>query len=560
MSQLQKWQMSDKLPADLKAMLASYSQAELNEAFSQELEFGTAGMRGLLGAGINRMNVFTVGKANFGYGKYLLESFPNQLVKVAIAYDNRHYSHEFAFTCAKQLAKLGIQTYIFDSLRPTPELSFAVRHLGCQGGIVITASHNPKEYNGYKVYDETGCQLTPDKIERVISLVNELTDELSLDFQVDETENSLIKVINTEIDQPYQAAVLSIQLQPELFKNLKIVFSPQHGTAHPLLTDILLKAGYDVILVSEQATPDPDFSQTKSPNPEDQAAYELAITIAKKKGADIILTTDPDADRMGIVVKHQDEYHYLTGNQGGTILLEYILSTRKRLGTLPSDGIIYNTIVTSDAGEKIAQHYGVKTEKTLTGFKFIGEKIQQAELTQSATFLMGYEESYGYLLADFVRDKDALQSCLMLAEAANYYKSQGKTLIDVLDSCFALVGVHHEVTESLSFSGSAGLKQIAALMNQARFHPLTKLANQAVVYVEDYLNLTRKIGTLTEPLAFAVGDVMKYGLADGSWIAIRPSGTEPKCKIYYCIVGQKGEVIQKYQTYQAAIHQWLKLD
>ncbi len=554
MSQLQRWQTSDRLPPDLKEILDNYSATELKEAFSGELEFGTAGMRGLLGAGPNRMNIFTVGKANLAYGKYLLKKFKNN-VKVAIAYDNRHYSQEFAMSCARQLAKLGIVSYVFDSLRPTPELSFAVSYLNCQGGIVITASHNPKEYNGYKVYDETGCQLTPDKVDEVIDFVKEIKDELLLDFSLTSEEEKYIKIINQEVDIPYQEAVLSIQLQPQIEKDLKIVFSPQHGTAYPLLDNIFKKAGYDVVLVKSQTSFDPDFSQTKSPNPEDPTAYEAALKLAHEVKADIILTTDPDADRMGIVVLHQGEYHYLTGNQGGTILLEYILSTRKKLGLLPDYGVIYNTIVTSDAGEKVAALYNVATDKTLTGFKFIGEKIRLALENNGPYFLMGYEESYGYLLADFARDKDALQSCLMVAEAANYYKGMGLTLIDVLNQVFQKVGAHHEVTESLSFPGSAGLKQIAKIMSTLRNLKLDNIAGNKIVYKEDYLTSEREANGATTKLDFPISDVLKYGFEDGSWVAVRPSGTEPKCKLYYCIVGDANQLETKYQEYQSALHQ-----
>lgn len=558
MTQLQRWQTSDQLPPDLKEILDNYTAEELEEAFAGQLEFGTAGMRGLLGAGPNRMNIFTVGKANLAYGRYLLNKYPKG-AKVAIAYDNRHYSKEFAFSCANQLAKLGIVSYVFDSLRPTPELSFAISYLNCQGGIVITASHNPKEYNGYKVYDETGCQLTPEKIDEVIALVNEIKDELKLDFSINEKEKQLIKIINKEVDIPYQKAVLDIQLQPELLKNLKIVFSPQHGTAYPLLYDILTEAGFDVTLVESQISFDPDFSCTLSPNPEDPAAYIEAIKIAKEIEADIILTTDPDADRMGIVILHNGEYLPLTGNQGGTVLLEYILSTRKKLGLLPENGIIYNTIVTSDAGEKVAAIYGVKTEKTLTGFKFIGEKIKLAKESNGPIFLMGYEESYGYLLADFVRDKDALQSCLMLSEAANYYKSKNLTLLDVLNQSFNKVGAHHEVTESLSFPGSAGLEKISTIMSSLRESHINELAGNNLVYQEDYLKLERTSFQEVTPLNFPASDVLKFGFEDGSWIAVRPSGTEPKVKLYYCIVGEEKTLVEKYSYYQSALHKLINI-
>lgn len=530
----EKWLNKPDLDESLRVSLNNYNEEESYDAFYTRLEFGTAGMRGLLGAGPNRLNTYTVGRANIGYGKYLL-TLGHHDPKVAIAYDNRHYSREFADACAKLLAQLGIKSYVFETLRPTPELSFAVRELGCVGGIVITASHNPKEYNGYKVYDETGCQLTPEKVDKVIEFVNEVEDELTIDFTVTPEQEKLIKYISSEIDEPYKEAVLGIQLRPEVNKtNLKIVFTPQHGTAYPLMSEIFEEAGYDVVLVEEQAFPNSDFINTKTPNPEEQASYDLAIEYAKKHDADLILSTDPDADRMGIVVKHEGDYVYLTGNQGGTILIEYLLSTLKEKNRLPQDGIIYNTIVTSDAGEKIAALYGIETEKTLTGFKYIGTKIENS----TRPFLMGYEESYGYLLAPFVRDKDALQACLILAEAAAHYQSQNKTLVDVLYEVFDKVGAYEEETVSLTLSGAEGAQRIQEILADFRNNPLTSLGGIDVVYYEDYLSLQRHEDNQVKELDFPEADVLKYGLQDNSWLAVRPSGTEPKCKFYYCVVGK----------------------
>lgn len=531
MASKEKWLEQSNLDDSLRQTLENYSEEESYDAFYTRLEFGTAGMRGLLGAGPNRMNIYTVGRANIGYGKYLL-SLNHPHPKVAIAYDNRHKSKEFAQICGQLLAKQGIESYIFENLRPTPELSFGVRELGCIGGIVITASHNPKEYNGYKVYDETGCQLVPEMVEQVINYVNEIDDELSIDFSVNEEQEKLIHTISKEVDEPYKEAVLGIQLRPEVNKeNLKIVFSPQHGTAYPLMMEIFEEAGYQVTLVEEQAYEDPDFSNTKTPNPEERASYDLAIEYAKKVDADLVLSTDPDADRMGIVVKHHNDYVYLTGNQGGTILLEYILSSLKEAGKLPSDGVIYNTIVTSDAGEKVANLYGIETQKTLTGFKYIGTKIQQS----SRPFLFGYEESYGYLIKEFVRDKDALQACLMLAEAAAYYQSKGKTLVDVLEEAFEKVGYFLEETVSLSLKGEEGAARIKEIMAYFRNNQPQEIGGYKVIYAEDYESLTRTVEDESTVLDFPEADVLKYGLEDGSWVAIRPSGTEPKCKFYYCI-------------------------
>lgn len=533
MTTKEMWLAKSDLDENLRRSLEAYSEEESYDAFYTQLEFGTAGMRGLLGAGPNRMNIYTVGRANLGYGKYLL-SLQQQDPKVAIAYDNRHYSQEFAFKCAQQLAQLGIESYVFETLRPTPELSFAVRELGCVGGIVITASHNPKEYNGYKVYDETGCQLTPEKVEKVIELVNEVDNELEINFDVEPQHEALIHVISKEIDEPYKEAVLGIQLRPEVDKSkLKIVFTPQHGTAYPLMMEIFEEAGYSVELVEEQAFPDSDFINTKTPNPEDKDSYDLAITLAEKVGADLILSTDPDADRMGIVVKHQGGYQYLTGNQGGTILLEYILSTLKEKNRLPHNGVIYNTIVTSDAGEKVANLYGIDTEKTLTGFKYIGTKIHESD----QPFLFGYEESYGYLIKEFVRDKDALQACLMLAEAAAYYKSDSKTLVDVLYDCFDKVGFFVEETVSVTLAGEEGALKIQEILTSLRDEKPQTIGELNVIYDEDYQTLKRTQLGEVSPLNFPEANVLKYGLEDGSWVAIRPSGTEPKVKFYFCVRG-----------------------
>ena len=548
----QKWLDKTDLDAKLRVALDNYNEEESYDAFYTRLEFGTAGMRGLLGAGPNRMNIYTVGRANIGYGKYLL-TLDNKNPKVAIAYDNRHYSREFADVCAKLLAQQGIESYVFESLRPTPELSFAVRELGCVGGIVITASHNPKEYNGYKVYDETGCQLTPEKVDKVIELVSEIDDELSIDFSVTPEQEKLIHYISKEVDEPYKKAVLGIQLRPEVDKsNLKIVFTPQHGTAYPLLTEIFDEAGYDVVLVEEQAFPDSDFINTKTPNPEEIASYDLAIDYAKKHDADLVLSTDPDADRMGIVVKHEGDYVYLTGNQGGTILIEYILSTLKEQGRLPQDGIIYNTIVTSDAGEKVANLYGITVEKTLTGFKYIGTKIENS----TQPFLMGYEESYGYLLAPFVRDKDALQACLILAEAAAYYQAHSKTLVDVLHEVFDKVGAYVEETVSLTLAGEEGALRIKEILADFRKNPLQEIGGISVLSHEDYESLKRTEGEHISDLDFPEADVLKYTLEDGSWIAIRPSGTEPKCKFYYCVVGTDvPHAKEKLEQFKAEINE-----
>lgn len=551
MTKYQQWLDLESLDVQLRTELESYNETQVADAFYTDIAFGTAGMRGLLGPGTNRLNLYTVGRANLGFGKYITKQSDNP--SVAIAYDNRHMSKEFATICANLLSSQGIKVYVFDSLRPTPELSFAVRHLECTGGIVITASHNPKEYNGYKVYDETGCQLTPEKIDEVVSYIQEIKSELDVDLTLGNPD--LIHWINKEIDEPYKEAVKSIQLRPDLDKSkLVVVFSPQHGTAHPLMTDIFKDTGYNVHLVESQLAPDPDFSNTKTPNPEDHASYEEAVILGEKVGADLILETDPDADRMGIVVRHEDEYVYLSGNQGGVVLLEYILSTRQEQGKLPENGVVFNTVVTSDSGEQVAALYDIKTEKTLTGFKYIGTKVRAIDAGKDQTYLFGYEESYGYLIEPFVRDKDALQACLMVAEAAAYYKTQNKTLVDVLNEVYEKIGYYVEKQISLTLAGEEGSNRIQEILKTFRNLRPDKIADVPVDYFEDFLAQRHYEDDRSYIMSYPAENVLKFGLEDGSWIAIRPSGTEPKCKFYYCVKGDTyDKAVTKFENYRQAI-------
>lgn len=552
---IKKWSALQEKYDWVKSGFDNLSESDQQDAFYKSLEFGTAGMRGLLGVGPNRMNELTVAKANVGFGKYLVETFPNQPLKVAIAYDNRHKSREFSEVSARILSRYGIESYIFETLRPTPELSFAVRELGCIGGIVVTASHNPKEYNGYKVYDETGCQLVDDKIARVIALINEVEDETEIDLET--FDSTKIHAIDDTFDNIYLDAIKTIQLRRDEPKNIKIVFTSQHGTSYPMVPTLLSSLGYDVTVVEEQSSFDPDFSNTKTPNPEDRDSYELAIEYGKRLDADLILSCDPDADRMGIVVKHNGEYQYLTGNQGGSILQEYIYSSKVELDTMPTDPIMFNTVVTSDLGEKIAAKYGVTVEKTLTGFKYIGNKIQQHNEAEDYTFVFGYEESYGYLIADFVRDKDAIQACLMVAEAANYYLNKNKTLVDVLDALYEEHGAHIESQVAITRAGATGLEEIQEILNTFRTGAFNSFANIGVKYFDDFQTSMRSNG---EQLDFPKSNVLKFYLEDGSWIAIRPSGTEPKCKFYYCIVDETIEKAQaKFELLKANINSIAKI-
>lgn len=539
----EKWVNHPNLDARYKDVLENMNEEEKNDAFYTLIEFGTAGMRGLLGPGTNRINIHTIRKATQGYANYIIAAGKEACEKgIAIGYDNRHMSREFAFDCADLLAKNNIRSYVFESLRPTPELSFAVRHLGCFGGIMITASHNPKEYNGYKLYDDKGCQLIPSLAAQVIDQVNAIEDELAIDANCTEEQKKLITVIGKDVDEEYYKNVLSIQLNPDVNKDIKIVFSPEHGTANIPVQEVYKRAGYTCIPVEEQCTPDPDFSNTPTPNPEQPGAYELALEYAKKNDADLILVCDPDADRMGVGVKHNGEYVVLTGNQSGSVEIEYICSQLTKQNKMPENPVMFNTVVTSDLGEKVAADYGVTTEKTLTGFKFIGEKVAKYEVTHEKNYVFGYEESYGSLIKPFVRDKDAPQACLMLAEACAYYKQEGKNLVDVLDSLYDRHGTYEESQVALTLSGEAGANRIKEILANLRKDSPAEIGGTKVVKSEDYKECVIKEGDkVTELTGFTKSDVLKYYLEDGSWIAVRPSGTEPKCKFYYCIKGASKE-------------------
>ncbi|WP_276974298.1 phospho-sugar mutase [Dielma fastidiosa] len=552
-----KWVNHPNIDPALKAELLAMDEKQKVDAFYTNIEFGTAGMRGLLGVGTNRINLHTIRKANAGFAQYITANGEAAMQRgVAIGYDNRHMSYEFAMDSAKVLASYNIRSYVFESLRPTPELSFAVRTLNCFGGIMVTASHNPKEYNGYKLYDEKGCQLIPDLAKQVIDRVNAVEDELAIRVDLTPEQEKLITVIGKEIDEQYYAKVLGIQLNPEVKKtDVKIIFTPQHGTANIPVKEVFTRAGYQFVPVEEQCTPDPDFSNTPTPNPEETASYNLALEYAKREDADIVLSCDPDADRMGVAVKHHGEYVLLTGNQSGSVLIEYILSQLKAKGKMPANPVMFNTVVTSDLGEKIAAKYGVETEKTLTGFKFIGEKVAKYELTHEKEYVFGYEESYGSLISPFVRDKDAPQACLMLAEAACFYKAQGKTLVDVLDGLYDELGTYQESQTSITLAGKEGAERIKEIIATFRNEAPKEIGGLKVIASEDYGCLKRyENGSEQALIGFTKSDVLKFYLEDGSWIAVRPSGTEPKCKFYYCVRGtSKENAKEKTEILQAAM-------
>lgn len=554
-----QWMYKADMDLELKTELSVMSPEQIHDAFYTDVEFGTAGMRGLLGAGTNRLNVYTVRKATLALAQYLnmLSSHPT----VAIAYDNRHNSARFAEESAKVLAANGIESYVFESLRSTPELSYAVRYLKCTSGIMITASHNPKEYNGYKVYDSTGCQMIPEMVEHVINNIQALGEQFVDSPELTESQQAMIHSIAEEVDEPYINEVMGIQLNPQLSKeNFKLVFTPQHGTSIVSLRPLFSRIGYDVTYVEEQCSADENFSNTIIPNPEDPRAYQLAIEYAKKVDADIAISTDPDGDRLGVVVRQDGEYVLMTGNQTGAVLLEYVFTQLLEKARMPENAVMFNTIVTSDLGEKVADNYGVETEKTLTGFKYIGDKIHKYEQTHEKNFVFGYEESYGYLVQPFVRDKDANQSTVLIAEAANYYLKQGKSLIDVLEELYEKYGTYDESQQSIALPGEEGKIRIQKMLAELRENIPAEIAGVKVVKYEDYMTAKQHVaGEVRDISGFDRSDVLKYFLEDETWIAIRPSGTEPKCKIYYCIRGKdKADVAGKKERYYAAMTELTK--
>ncbi|TWJ97614.1 Phosphoglucomutase [Bacillus licheniformis] len=548
----ERWRNKENLDSELKALLleAEGNEKELEDCFYKKLEFGTAGMRGEIGPGPNRMNVYTVRKASAGLAAYIGANGGEAKKRgVVIAYDSRHKSPEFAMEAAKTLAENGVQTYVFDELRPTPELSFAVRELNAFAGIVITASHNPPEYNGYKVYGEDGAQLPPADADKLTGYVNAIENELEIEAgdEAALTEKGLIKIIGEEIDQAYLDKLTSISVNPDLAKEteVKVIFTPLHGTANKSVRRGLKALGYEhVTVVPEQELPDPDFSTVSSPNPEEHAAFEYAIRLGEENGADILIGTDPDADRLGVAVKDQEgRYVVLTGNQTGALLLHYLLSQKQQKGMLPDNGVVLKTIVTSEMGRDIAASFGLDTIDTLTGFKFIGEKIKQFEASGEYAFQFGYEESYGYLICDFARDKDAVQAALLAVEVCAFYKKQGKSLYDGLLELYKSFGFYREGLKSLTLKGKEGAEQIAAILSTFREQPPLSIAGKDVVSAEDYLTGKRTLlkENKTETIDLPKSNVLKYFLEDGSWFCLRPSGTEPKVKFYFAVKGRTNE-------------------
>ncbi|PKK95312.1 MAG: phosphoglucomutase [Tenericutes bacterium HGW-Tenericutes-5] len=537
----QKWINYQDLDKNLKNELINKSEKELEDMFYTTLSFGTGGMRGILGAGINRLNIYTIRRANNGLAQYLINTYKKEDLNrgVVIAHDNRHMSKEFAVESAKVLGAYGIKSYLFTDLRPTPELSFAVRYLKALAGIVVTASHNPPEYNGYKIYDEYGCQYTPRYANVIIEYVNQTEDLFSIKTKTLEAlkKDSLVEYIDEEIDNAYLDLVKSIAINKNINKGIKIVFTPLHGTSGYLGKRLLEEEGYTVFPVEEQMVNDPNFSTVKLPNPEEKSAYELAIKLGQKKRADLLIATDPDADRLGIAVLDNDEYVLLNGNQTGALLIYYILTQKQKHNLLPKKGVVFNTIVTSDLGAKIARSFNMDVISTLTGFKFIGEQARYLE-TEEREFIFGYEESYGYVINDGVRDKDSLQAILMISEAANYYlEVENKNLNQKLQEIYEIYGFYLEGLKNVHLLGKSGQEQISKIMDYFRNTNIEKMGNKKIVKKEDYLLLKRYSNKTIETIDFDKSNVLKYYLEDESWFVLRPSGTEPKLKIYAGVIG-----------------------
>ena len=565
----QKWLDFAELPDYLRQDLENMDEKTKEDAFYTNLEFGTAGMRGLIGAGTNRINIYVVRQATEGLARLIESKGGNEKERgVAIAYDSRHFSPEFAFESAAVLAKHGIKSYVFESLRPTPELSFAVRHLNCFAGIMITASHNPAPFNGYKVYGEDGGQMPPHDADALTTYIRAIENPFAVEVADVEAEKAsgLIEVIGEAIDAEYLKEVKDVNINPALIeefgKDMKIVYTPLHGTGEMLARRALAQAGFDSVQVVEaQATADPDFSTVKSPNPESQAAFALAEELGHQVGADVLVATDPDADRVGVEVLQKDgSYLNLSGNQIGAIMAKYILEAHKNAGTLPENAALCKSIVSTDLVTKIAESYGATMFNVLTGFKFIAEKIQEFEEKHNHTYMMGFEESFGYLIKPFVRDKDAIQAVLVVAELAAYYRSRGLTLADGIEEIYKEYGYYAEKTISVTLSGVDGAEQIKAIMAKFRDNGPKEFNAATITVVEDFKAQTSTAadGTVTA-LTTPPSDVLKYTLADGSWIAVRPSGTEPKIKFYIAVVGESNEDSQaKIANIEAEINAFVK--
>ncbi len=551
----QKWLDFEQLPDYLRQELLSMDEKTKEDAFYTNLEFGTAGMRGYIGAGTNRINIYVVRQATEGLAK-LIETKGEEAKKrgVAIAYDSRHFSPEFAFESAQVLAQHGIKSYVFETLRPTPELSFAVRHLNAYAGIMVTASHNPAPFNGYKVYGQDGGQLPPADADALTDFIRAIENPFAVELaDLDESKSAgLIQVIGEDVDMEYLREVKDVNINQDLINNfgkdMKIVYTPLHGTGEMLTRRALAQAGFEsVVVVESQAKADPDFSTVKSPNPENQAAFALAEELGREVDADVLVATDPDADRLGVEIRQPDgSYKNLSGNQIGAIIAKYILEAHKTAGTLPENAALAKSIVSTELVTKIAESYGATMFNVLTGFKFIAEKIQEFEEKHNHTYMFGFEESFGYLIKPFVRDKDAIQAVLLVAEIAAYYRSRGLTLADGIDEIYKEYGYFSEKTISVTLSGVDGAAEIKKIMDKFRENGPKQFNNTDIVLLEDFQKqtATKNDGTISN-LTTPPSNVLKYTLADDSWIAVRPSGTEPKIKFYIATIGDTLDIAQE---------------
>lgn len=545
MESYKSWLEADYIDSETKSELMDINgnDSEIKERFYKELEFGTGGLRGIMGAGTNRMNIYTVGKATQGIADYIKKNTSDGNIRgVAIAYDSRNMSSDFAKRSALVLCANGIKAYVFDSLRPTPELSFAVRHLGCIAGIVITASHNPPEYNGYKVYWEDGAQVTSPKDKEIINSVNavNIPDVKIMDFDK-AVEAGLYVTIGKEIDDEYIKNVKSQAINSDIVKSvadsIKIVYTPLHGTGNKPVRRVLSEIGFkNVYVVPEQELPDGNFPTVGYPNPEDPKAFTLAVKLAKEVGADVIIGTDPDADRVGVLVKNSNgDYTILNGNMTGSLLTNYVLSQRKEKAILPSNGAVIKTIVTTEMIRPIAKDYGVKVFDVLTGFKYIGEKIKEFEKSGEYSFIFGFEESYGCLSGTYARDKDSVVASMLIAELTAFYKSQGKTLYDGLEELYKKYGFYREGITSITLKGIEGTERIGFIMDTLRSEPPKDFCGTGVKWIKDYTkdNFKNVITGEEEKNSLPFSNVLYYTLENDDWVCVRPSGTEPKIKIYY---------------------------
>lgn len=542
-SNYERWLNSPRVSAEDKAILRSLTQEQINDAFFKNAEFGTGGLRGILGPGTNRLNAHTIGRISVGFALYLKDRFGEEGLArgICISHDNRFFSREFTLKTADIFNRMGFRVHIFDSLRPTPELSFAVRDHHCIGGVMITASHNPKNYNGYKVYDEKGCQLVPNLVEKLLGFIDSLPDELSFEVPEAEKKGELV-ILGAPTDNRYYELVKKVQVHPELPKaGFKIVYSPQHGASYEGAMAVFSSLGYEIIPVKEQCVHDPNFGATLSPNPEIEKAWGLPLEYARRYDADLVVMTDPDGDRCGLAYKGKDgDYHRVTGNESAAMLIDYLLSEKKKMGVLPQNPVMYDTIVSSMLGRKVAESYGVKVESFLTGFKFIGDRIGYYEdLGEGPTFVFGYEESYGCLAADFVRDKDGIQAILLYSEMALFHHLRGKDLGEVYKELQQRFGFHKALMKDIYFEGMEGSATMKKLMDGLHASPLKKIGGIKVDHVGDYLcdKVFYADGREEDIVGLPPSDVVKFFLADGSTFCVRPSGTEPKVKFYIEVVG-----------------------